>query len=43
MRVLLCAKLGGHSGYGQRNFSGLIEDKFIPIIGAKVEAFDCRV
>jgi len=28
---------------GSEIFQGLIEDKFIPIIGAKVEAFDCRV
>ena len=28
---------------GSEIFQGLIEDKFIPIIGTKVEAFDCRV
>ncbi len=28
---------------GSEIFQGLIEDKFIPILGTKVEAFDCRV
>ena len=28
---------------GSEIFQGLIEDRFIPIIGTKVEAFDCRV
>jgi formylmethanofuran dehydrogenase subunit E len=28
---------------GSEIFQGLIEDKFIPIIGAKVEAFNCEV
>ena len=28
---------------GSEIFQGLIDDKFIPIIGAKVEAFNCRV
>jgi formylmethanofuran dehydrogenase subunit E len=28
---------------GSEIFQGLIEDKFIPILGAKVEAFDCEV
>lgn len=28
---------------GSEVFQGLVEDKFIPIIGSKVEAFDCTV
>lgn len=28
---------------GSEVFQGLVEDRFIPIIGAKVKAFDCRV
>ena len=28
---------------GSEIFQGLVEDRFIPIIGAKVKAFDCRV